>query len=587
MTVLAAAPTMSSDPYLYVDGGKLLLNIDRRLKFIVEMIPGRTWDAPSGCWRIPPRPENLSLLKSKVTNLQVLPGVLEMIMRQAQQAQVVAKEKDVPWQESQPLEPMPLRKGVKPFQHQISAYNIVGSVLGIFKEQTRAAGCGGALLMEQGCGKTLTAIAIASRGFQNGYVRKVLIFAPASVVPVWSGTEASCGEFDQFCGVPYEVKALTGPVKKRADEIHKWKENAHMLQVAVTNYEASWRMDEFFLHWHPDMVICDESQRIKSPGARQTKAVVRIGASAPFRLILTGTPVGQGPLDFFSQYKFLNPEIFGSSYLAFRNRYATMGGFEGRQVIAYQNLEELTKKAHSVAFRITKEEALDLPEFVDQSLFCELESTAMSTYKQMAKEQVAELTETKKIIATNVLSKMLRLSQITGGYYRDENEHLHQVSTAKINLLKETLGDLLDAGKKVVVFARFLPEIAAIEQYLADSEIDHGCITGAVPIPERGKIVEKFQTDPNCRVFVAQSQTAGLGITLTAADTCIFYSLDYSYITYDQCRSRIHRIGQKNTCTYIHLLARGTIDEKVLGILRGKKSLADMVVDHWRDLLNV
>lgn len=421
----------------------------------------------------------------------------------------------------------------------------------------------------------------------NGYVRKVLIFAPASVVPVWAGTETSDGEFDLYCGVPYEVKALTGPIKKRADELLKWKEDPFVLQVCVTNYEASWRMDEFFLHWRPDMVILDESQRCKSPGARQTKSIIRIGASAPFRLILTGTPVGQGPLDFFSQYKFLNPSIFGSSYLSFRNRYAVMGGFENRQILSYKNLEELTSKAHAIAFRITKDEALDLPEYTDQALYCDLEPKAQSVYKQMAKEQVAELTASTKIVATNVLSKMLRLSQITGGYYRDENDHLHQVSTAKFDLLRETVEDLLGAGKKVVIFARFLPEIAAIEDWLQASKIGHGCITGAIPIPERGKIVDKFQTDPECRVFVAQSQTAGLGITLTAADTCIFYSLDYSYIAYDQCRARIHRIGQKNNCTYIHLLARGTVDEKVLKVLRGKKSLADMIVDHWRDLLNV
>lgn len=428
-------------------------------------------------------------------------------------------------------------------------------------------------------GKSLTTIAIAARAFLNGYIRKVLIFAPASVVPVWSE------EFDAFCGVPYTVKTLTGPVKRRAQDLQDFNPDPEELQVLVTNYEASWRMEEFFIYWKPDLVVCDESQRIKSSGARQTKAVIHIGSFSPYRLILTGTPIGQGPLDFFSQYKFLDSSIFGSSYTAFRNRYATMGGFENRQVLAYKNLEELTSKAHSIAFRITKAEALDLPEFVDQVLYCDLEPSAAATYKQMAREQVAEITASTKIVATNVLSKMLRLSQITGGFYRDESDYLHQVSTAKIKLLEETLDDLLDAGKKVVVFARFLSEIDAIEEFLLKRKIKYGLIKGSVPIEQRGGIVKEFQENLDCKVFVAQNQTAGLGITLTAADTCIFYSLDYSYIDYDQCRARIHRIGQKNNCTYIHLIARGTIDEKVLRTLRSKKSLADMVIDHWRDLL--
>ena len=102
----------------------------------------------------------------------------------------------------------------------------------------------------------------------------------------------------------------------------------------------------------------------------------------------------------------------------------------------------------------------------------------------------------------------------------------------------------------------------------------------------RGDEVKRFQADPDCQVFVAQTRTAGLGITLTAADTAIFYSLDYSFADYDQARCRIHRIGQRNTCTYIHLLAKDTVDSKVLQALQQKRSVADDVVDHWREYIN-
>ena len=141
-------------------------------------------------------------------------------------------------------------------------------------------------------------------------------------------------------------------------------------------------MEEALIAWRPDMIICDESQRIKTPGARQSKAMARLGTIARYRMILTGTPVSQGPLDFYSQYRFLDRNIFGTSYYAFRARYALMGGYENRQVIGYQNLDDLVQKAHTVAFRCRKEDCLDLPEQVDQVMYCELEKDARRVYDQ-------------------------------------------------------------------------------------------------------------------------------------------------------------------------------------------------------------
>ncbi len=405
-----------------------------------------------------------------------------------------------------------------------------------------------------------------------------MVFAPASVVPVWPM------EFDLHADFPHEVVALEGPVKKRAEVLRAWEPNPEVLQVAVINYEAGWRMEKDILAWKPDMIICDESQRIKTPGAKQSRSLHKMGARAKYKLILTGTPISNNPLEFFSQYKFLAPHIFGNSFTAFRNRYAIMGGFEGRQIVGYRNMPELMRKAHSIAFRVTKEEALDLPEYTDQVLYCELEPAAARVYKTLAKESVAELASGQQVTAANVLSRLLRLSQLSGGYMNIEDGPVEQVSKAKINLLADTLDDLTAAGKKTVIFARFLSEIGAIKKVLEDRGIDYEWITGEVPMEERGGIVKRFQTDDNCRVFLAQIQTAGLGITLTAADTAIFYSLDFSYANYEQCRARIHRLGQKNACTYLHLVARNTVDEKVLKALKDKKNIADEVVDNWRSL---
>src|SRR5690606_14564668 len=138
-----------------------------------------------------------------------------------------------------------------------------------------------------------------------------------------------------------------------------------------------------------------------------------------YRLILTGTPVTQSPLDFFSQYKFLDPGILGDSYFAFKTRYAIeqpIGNTGGKKVIGYRNIAELVQQAHSVAIRGTKAEALELPEQIDQVLYATLEPQAMKQYNQLARESVAELSEERIITAANVLARLLRLSPITGGF---------------------------------------------------------------------------------------------------------------------------------------------------------------------------
>jgi SNF2 family DNA or RNA helicase len=554
---------VSARPYLELRKNCIQVYSRYEDRGLCKSVFGARWNPKDKCWEYPLRPKTLSQLTAVFPGLTVAPEVKMAIAEIVDREAIAAEMKAEGWQDAEPVEPMPIR--TKPFKHQVAAYNMALNL--------PAAG----LLMEQGCGKTITAIAIAGRRFQRGEIQRCLVVAPASVVPVWPQ------EFNLHADFPHEVLVLEGPVAKREQALLNWRPEPGKLHVAVVNYEATWRMEEALAKWIPDMIICDESQRIKTPGAKQSKAMHRLGRIAKYRLILTGTPVTQGPLDFFSQYKFLDPGIFGNSYYAFRGRYAVMGGYENRQVVGYKNLPELIRKAHSIAFRVTKEEALDLPPFVNQVLYCELERKAMSIYTQLKKESVAELSSEKVLTATNVLSRLLRLSQITGGYLGDGEGGIEQVSKAKMKLLEETLNDLLGVGKKVIIFARFLPEITAIRKLLEKKGIDYEWIAGEVKMEDRGEAVRRFQEEPSCKVFVAQIQTAGLGITLTAADTAIFYSLDYSFANYDQARARLHRIGQRNSVTYIHLVARGTVDEKVLKALQKKKNVANEVVDNWRN----
>lgn len=424
-------------------------------------------------------------------------------------------------------------------------------------------------------GKTLASIAVVGRAYLNGKMNRVLVVAPASVCPVWKD------EFEKYAAFPVEVRVLEGERAQRLRALQaEWPDNK--LLVAVINYESLWRLEEELIKWQPDCLILDEMQRVKSPGAKQSKSAAKFGKVCRYRLGLTGTPVNNGMLDVYGEYRALDQSIFGTSFVAFRSRYAIMGGYQNHQVIGYRNQDELIRKAHSIAFRCTKAEALDLPEQVDQTLYCELAPDERARYRQLAKESVLALQNEETLTAANVLTRMLRLSQFTGGFIKD-GDYVEQVSSSKLNLLDETLTDLLDAGQKVVIFARFLPEIDAIKRMLEKKRVGYEWITGARAMNERGDAVAKFQSDPACKVFVAQIQAAGLGITLTAASTDIFYSLDFSFANYDQCRARLHRLSQKNNVTHIHLIAKGTVDTRIMAALKDKRDVATMVVDNWRE----
>lgn len=550
-------------PAINIKDNKIYLRCDYVDKDKAKQIPGYRWDKTTKSWEYPLSLEIVRQIYEKFPEVETDPVASANIQDLIAKTNAIQKAKLQGWENATPIKPIPVK--VKPFQHQVLGYNI-----GISMPVS-------ALLMEMGTGKSLTAMAVSGRRYLDGEIQKLLIVCPTSIMFVWQD------EFEKFADFPYSLLVLNGPVKKRIQLLQDFQGPG--LQVVVINYEATWRMEDELKKWAPDMIICDESQRIKTPSAQQSKCMHRLGKIAKYKMILTGTPVTQGPLDFFSQYKFLDPGIFGNSYYAFRARYAVMGGYEGKQVVSYQNLPELIEKAHSIAFRVTKAEALDLPEQIDTVRYCELEPKAAKIYEQMRKECVAELEGEKVVTAANVLARLLRLQQITGGFLGDGEGAVQKVSNAKLSVLKEILEDIvIDAGKKLVIFARFRPEIAAIEKLLQELNIKYECIHGDIDMGARGEKVKAFQTDPDTKVFVAQLQTAGLGITLTAADTAVFYSLDFSFANYDQARARLHRIGQKNNVTNIHLIMKGTVDTKVMGALKKKKNVADVVVDGWRKL---
>ena len=426
-------------------------------------------------------------------------------------------------------------------------------------------------------------------GYRLGKLKRVLIVAPTSVCAVWPA------EFNSYAAFPFTVKVLLGTKAQRLKDLDDLRRFPYPhLKVAVINYESTWRegifeaLDDF----DPDMIICDESQRIKTHDAEQSKAMHQLGDKARYKMILSGTPVQNEAVDIFSQYRFLDPTIFGTNFYAFRGRYAVMGGFNRKQIVQYRDLDQLIRKEHSIAYRVTKDEALDLPEQTFENRYISLSTKERNLYDRIRRDSFAELSDGGTITATTVLTKLLRLQQFTGGFLVEDDAVKPQlVSTGKLDALSDILEDyVIEGKKKLVIFARFIPEVHEIERLTGKLLTKHGmkavAIYGDIKKEDRGDIVQQFQTDPATMVFIGQIDTAGTGITLTAADTCVYYSVNFNFATYSQSLSRIHRIGQRHPCTYIHLVVENTVDTMILRSLGKKEDLAKTVVDDWRQFFN-
>ena len=519
----------------------------------IKEIEGRFYDADEKCWVIPLTAQNASTLSLLGASLD---ESLKELAKTVRVAFVSRCEHRKP------------RVKAKLFAHQKDAYDFA---LDAFEK-----GKAVALLADMGTGKSMMTIAITGTLEADKGVKKMLVVCPKSIVGVWED------EFRKFADYRYALTVLDGTMEKKRSAFNYMQGAA--LQIIVVNYESCWRLESEITKWKPDLIVCDESSKIKTPSASQSKALHRLGRQSKYNIILTGTPITGSPLDIFSQYKFLDDSIFGTSFYLFRNRYAILGGYQNRMIVGYRHLDELVEKVHSIAFRIKIEDAVDLPPFIDKTQIVPLEPPAQSIYRMIEKDCYAELAGG-EVTARNVLTQLLRLAQCTGGFIRNDSMGTaEQVSSAKLEALEDIIETCLSEEKKVVVFARFVPEIEAIAAMLKKKKIGYAQIYGATT--DRADQVKKFQEDAEVKVFIGQLQTTGMGLTLTAANVAVFYSLDFSYANDEESRARIHRIGQKQKCLYIHLVGKGTVDEKILNALKHKGDIAKIMVDDWRSLLN-
>jgi SNF2 family DNA or RNA helicase len=446
-----------------------------------------------------------------------------------------------------------------------------------------------ALFMEMGTGKSKVAIDTMGVLHKAKKVSAALILAPKGVYDNWVQGEIPTHLPDDINRSIVRWSPSTS--KKFQDEMKELVyEPFDGLKIFVMNIEAlstprGTKAAYAFLCKNPaNIMIVDESTTIKNRKATRTKNIMMLSKDALYKRILTGSPITKSPMDLFSQCAFLSSDALGfNSYYSFQNRYAlvqkrSMGSRAFQEIVGYRRLDELNLKLDLFSNRILKEHCLDLPDKMYIRRDVELTEEQKRVYTQMKKLALAKLENGELVTTASVLTQIMRLQQICCGFLQPDDGEIQALDN---NRLKELLEITDELQGKAIIWASYTHDIQQISQALRDRFGPEAVATyyGATPQDERQEIVNKFQDEGSpLRFFVGQPRTGGYGITLTAANTMIYYSNSYDLEIRLQSEDRAHRIGQKNKVTYIDLVSPRTIDEKILKALRGKIDLAGQVL---------
>jgi SNF2 family DNA or RNA helicase len=462
----------------------------------------------------------------------------------------------------------------KPFLHQ-RAY------LERFWNKDKAA-----LFADMGTGKSFMLINNIAMLYDQGKINAAVIVAPKGVYRNWSGIEIPKHMPDH---VPYHL-ASWNPSPRKAEEaaLDKLFDISDDLKILIINIEAfstekGTKFCNRFILSHNVFMAIDESTTIKSPTAKRSKNIVKVGNLAKVKRIATGSPVTKSPLDLYQQCAFLGYDCLGfSSYYAFQARYAktierNLPSHSFKQIVGYQRIEELQEKLQRFSFRVRKEECFDLPDKTFVKREVELTDEQTKAYNQM--KLMALATFDRGITSTvNALTQIMRLQQIVCGHVTLDTG---EVVSLKSNRMGEMLSAIEETDGKIIIWANFRYDIEAIKLALQKAYGMNAVATyfGDTTTTEREEIVNRFQDeDSELRFFVGQPRTGGYGLTLTAANTMIYYSNGYDLEVRLQSEARIDRYGQTRKMTYIDLIAPKTVDEKIVEALRKKINIANEVM---------
>ena len=446
-----------------------------------------------------------------------------------------------------------------------------------------------ALFMEMGTGKSKVLVDNIAMLYDNGAIRAALIVAPKGVYKNWDQIEfpVHLPDHVEHTKVLWEAN-ITKKKQAELDTLFDGKEELKILIMNVEAFSTSKGLD--FAHSFLNIFLgraligIDESTTIKSPTAKRTKNILTIGELAKYRRILTGSPVTKSPLDLYSQCEFLDPWLLGhNSYYSFRARYANMvkrnfGGRSVQLVTSYRRLDELGDKLDNFSYRVLKEDCLDLPDKVFTKRIVELSKEQKEIYAQL-KETALAFTEDGKVMSTvNVMTQLMRLHQVTCGTFKADDGTVKHLPNNRIQALMDCLEE---THGKVIIWATYREDIKKIVESLKKAYGEASTVEyhGGVDATLRQSNIAQFQEKNGpTRYFVGNAQTGGYGITLTAANTVIYFSNSYDLEKRLQSEDRAHRIGQTGSVLYIDLIAEKTIDERIVKALRTKVNIANEIM---------
>lgn len=530
----------------------------------VRLLPNRRWSYATRCWIAPNTERNANELKkmyAKNPERWDLDGVPPTALATAKPIN------NTPF-------PTEYKFKTQPYPHQVQALNQSWS-----RDYF-------AYFMEMGTGKTKTAIDLWCCRYDHGLIKRVIILCPGSLCDTWASEIATHGHGDVYL---YRAKTTKRNVQKQIDAAHdsdalSW----HILGIESLSQNAN---TSRFYQYVTDIInkqkdttgiTIDEAHSIKTPKATRTKNAVAVGRMAKYRLILTGTPITQGPGDLFSLFNFLDNNIVGiPTYYAFKERYVVLGGFENKMIVGYKNIDELMGLVSPHSYIVKKTDCLDLPDKVYMTEQVELSPEQRKVYDSFKRDSMAEINN-KNVTCDNVLTMYLRLQQVVTGMIPcpDTGNWVPLIDDIKNPKFMKVL-EIIERNRdvKYTLWCKFRWEVETLSELIAETyDCPVGSYHGGLSPEEKTQVIEDFRGD-NSNFLVASQQVGGTGLTLTECHTVIYLSNTFSTTERMQSEDRFHRIGQKNNVTYVDIVAQNTVDERILDVLKKKKDLSKHIVD--------
>lgn len=467
-----------------------------------------------------------------------------------------------------------------------------------------------ALFVEMGIGKTKISLDKMAQHYRDGDIDAIVVFCPCSIRFNWAR------EILLHCAVPSEYYILSKlQTKKDIREFTRFMgKNPSELKILIVGTESVQTKTskvllgvKKFIAQHRYGMIVDEAHDIKNHKSNRSQNIKELSKDAAYRLAMTGTPISQGILDLYGIFDYIDNNIIGvGDYWSFRNRYCVVEDVridmfrKAKQVVGYQNIDELLQTIKPFVFEARKKDVLDLPDKTFMVRKVNLSKEHSSVYNEMKSNRETNLGDSDiSITAKNAISAYSALQQIAGGYVSrgtgsytnsgDEIRELVEIVTPdknpKILELKKVISEIPD-DEQVIIWARYRSEIKVISNALKDYRCDkyeRDCAVFIDQTDEKRSEIISEMTNKKTRYFISTQQSGGTGITLTSVAYVIYYSNLFSYRDRAQSEDRNHRIGQEKNVTYIDIVAEGTVDETILSVLKDKKNMADYVMANLKN----